>query len=195
MSKVLFQIVPSAFPICFFKKNKILLLNWISKVQHSWGVKSVTPFSLKYLLAHLHCWRVNPRWWCSETCSSSHITTHWIPDRESSGFAAPCSHSTQSAQCSHKGNLLGSSSKTQTTGKASRTESSCKTTEKNRGQRNMGCSFWTQTCGLSLVIAALFRGTGEGRERHTRLRKTRTGAAAKEWKKNLPYEMAAEHEE
>lgn len=81
-----------------------------------------------------------------------------------------CTHSIQSTQCSHKGNLMGSSSKTQTTGKTSTTESSCKTTEKNREQRNMGCSLWTQTCGLSVVIAAFFRGAGEGREKHTMLR-------------------------
>lgn len=99
-----------------------------------------------------------------------HITCHWIPARKSLGFAAHCTHPPQPAQCSCKGNLLGSGSKTQTTGKASRTESSCKTTEKNREQRNMGCSLWTQSCGLSMVIEALFRGTGEGREKHTRLR-------------------------
>lgn len=99
-----------------------------------------------------------------------HITPHRIPDRKSLGFAAHCIHPTQPAQCSWKGNVLGSGSKTQTTGKASRTESSCKTTEKNRAQRNMGCSLWTQSCGLSVVIAALFRGTGEGREKHARLR-------------------------
>lgn len=123
-----------------------------------------------------------------------HITTHWNPDRKSLGFAAHCTHCTQPAQCSPKGNLLGSGSKTQTTGKASRTESPCKTTEKNIEQRNMGCSLWTQSCGLSMVIAALFRGTGEGREKHTRLKRetrqkqqqrSKSRACQGKWKLNM----------